>query len=216
MKKIVLFLTMLVASVLVACSGNVSNGTVSNQTAAASESGKIPTKEDIKTMADAFVYDYVDNKQEVYTETEYIYVFELDGVYYRAIAEMPEDVSNEIWNLDIEDYDEKKKKEREIVSSLPVETFENLTEGMPTEEELSVYVGKTGQVIFDEGWTYSYYNLEDMEAGMDYKLYSYTVKFDYDGPRMENTDDFDFEENFRDLKIASIKCSGIGDATYIE
>lgn len=211
MKKIVLFLTMLVASVLVACSGNVSN-----QTAAASESGKTPTKEDIKTMADAFVYDYVDNKQEVYTETEYIYVFELDGVYYRAIAEMPEDVSNEIWNLDIEDYDEKKKKEREIVSSLPVETFENLTEGMPTEEELSVYVGKTGQVIFDEGWTYSYYNLEDMEAGMDYKLYSYTVKFDYDGPQMENTDDFDFEENFRDLKIASIKCSGIGDPTYIE
>ncbi|MBO6134289.1 MAG: hypothetical protein J6O09_00725 [Lachnospiraceae bacterium] len=211
MKKIVLFLTMLVASVLVACSGNVSN-----ETAAVSESGKTPTKEDIKTMADAFVYDYVDNKQEVYTETEYIYVFELDGVYYRAIAEMPEDVSNEIWNLDIEDYDEKKKKEREIVSSLPVETFENLTEGMPTEEELSVYVGKTGQVIFDEGWTYSYYNLEDMEAGMDYKLYSYTVKFDYDGPRMENTDDFDFEENFRDLKIASIKCSGIGDPTYIE
>ncbi len=211
MKKIVLFLTMLVASVLVACSGNVSN-----QTAVASESGKTPTKEDIKTMADAFVYDYVDNKQEVYTETEYIYVFELDGVYYRAIAEMPEDVSNEIWNLDIEDYDEKKKKEREIVSSLPVETFENLTEGMPTEEELSVYVGKTGQVIFDEGWTYSYYNLEDMEAGMDYKLYSYTVKFDYDGPQMENTDDFDFEENFRDLKIASIKCSGIGDPTYIE
>ena len=211
MKKIVLFLTMLVASVLVACSGNVSN-----ETAAVSESGKTPTKEDIKTMADAFVYDYVDNKQEVYTETEYIYVFELDGVYYRAIAEMPEDVSNEIWNLDIEDYDEKKKKEREIVSSLPVETFENLTEGMPTEEELSVYVGKTGQVIFDEGWTYSYYNLEDMEAGMDYKLYSYTVKFDYDGPQMENTDDFDFEENFRDLKIASIKCSGIGDPTYIE
>ena len=84
------------------------------------------------------------------------------------------------------------------------------------QEELDKLVGKTGQYLMDEGWDYNYYNLVDMETGMTHKEFSYTVIFEYDGEPMENTDDFDFWENFKDLVIKSVKCDGIGDATYIE
>ncbi|MBR1454413.1 MAG: hypothetical protein IJ593_07185, partial [Lachnospiraceae bacterium] len=66
--------------------------------------------------------------------------------------------------------------------------------------------------LFDNDWTYSYYNLEDMEAGLNHGTFSYAVRFNYDGPQMINSDDFDFYKEFADLTIKSVTVSGIGDA----
>ena len=42
------------------------------------------------------------------------------------------------------------------------------------------------------------------------------VKFAYDGEPMENTDDFDFYEAFKDLEVLSVTYDGLGDATNLE
>ena len=84
------------------------------------------------------------------------------------------------------------------------------------QEELDKNVGKTGQELFDDGWTYWYYNLEDMEAGLYYKDFAYTVRFEYDGEPMVNSDDFDFYEEFKDLKVSSVTFDGLGDAAVLE
>ena len=186
-----------------------SGGNAESSSAAAFDPGTI------KTMGDVFAYGNEENSQEAFTDVEYIYVLNIDGVYYRAIAEMPEDVSKAVWAIDFDDED-RTRKERELVAPLELKTFENLTEQIPSQEELDQYVGKTGQMIFDEGWTYSYYNLEDMEAGMDHGPFTYKVIFNYDGEPMVNSDDFDFYGEFKDLTIKSITFDSIGDATNIE
>ena len=61
-----------------------------------------------------------------------------------------------------------------------------------------------------------YYNVEDMVAGLYHGAYLYDVAFSYDGPKMVNTEDFDFYKEFADLKVKSIKFSDIGNAIDID
>ena len=168
----------------------------------------------LKTMADVFVYEDPDEPNEAYTDTDYVFVFQVDGEYYRAVAQLPEEVSAALWEIDFFDED-RDQKVKDLISPLEV-TVENLSEQIPGQEELDKLVGKTGQELFDDGWDYWYYNLEDMEAGMNYGPFSYVVRFAYDGEPMENTDDFDFYEEFKDLPVLSVTYDGIGDATNLE
>ena len=166
----------------------------------------------VKTLADVFPYvgeDY----QEGWTDEQYSIVFGINDVYYRAIADMPKDVADAVWKIEFDD-EKREEKVRELVSAL--ETVpENLTEKIPQQEELDKLVGKTGQELFDAGWTYWYYDLESMDAGMEHEGFSYNVKFDYDGEQMKNDDDFDFYEEFKDLKVSEITFEGLGDALGI-
>ncbi len=216
--KRVLLLTLIIMLVMLPLASCGQNG--SGQEGAAEsgpEAGPALDPSEIKTMGDVFACTDGETYSEGFTENYYACVIDVGGVYYRAVAKMPEDVSKELWALDYDDED-RDQKQRDLISPLEPEKFENLTEMMPSQEELDEkYVGKTGQDLFDEGWTYNFYNLEDMEAGFDGDLFSYTVRFEYDGPQMENTDDFDFEKEFSGLKIASVTCDGVGQgATTVE
>ena len=169
----------------------------------------------VKTMGDVFAYAGEGNNQEAFSEEKYVYVLDIDGTYYRATADMPKDVSNEVWAVEFDDED-RDQKIRDLIAPLEVSSFENLSEQIPPQEELDKLVGKTGQELFDEGWDYSYYNLDDMHTGLYYGPFSYEVVFEYDGEPMENTDDFDFYEAFKDLKVSSVTFEGLGDAANIE
>lgn len=165
----------------------------------------------IKTMGDALKYKDEENYniQEGFDETRYFFVFEKDGIYYRAIADLPKDISEAIWSMDFE---EREKKLPELINPLALSTMENLSAKAPSKEELDKLIGKPGKELFDNDWTYSYYNLEDMEAGLNHGTFSYAVRFNYDGPQMINSDDFDFYKEFADLTIKSVTVSGVGDA----
>ena len=218
-KKILLFLSLATIILgIAACNNSQSNVAAPQGNVAAPQSNTSSQSfnpSTIKTMGDFLAYKDEENYncQEATTENYYIVVLKLDGTYYRAIADLPKDLFNEMFYSD--NAGDKESEIQEKLSALPVSKIENLSEQMPKQEELDKYIGKTGQDLYDEGWNYFYYNLEDMEAGMDHDLFSYTVKFDYDGPPMVNTDDFDFFEKFKDIKIKSITCDGIGDATYM-
>ena len=207
-KKLSLILVIIMALVLITACGQ-SGGTENGDT----QSGFEP--DTLKIMGDIFPYVGEENWQDGYSETTYTIVFDVDGVYYRAKCEMPEDISAKVWGVDFED-EERDQKIRDLVSPLEIASFENLSEQITPQEELDKLVGKTGQELFDDGWTYWSYNLEDMEAGMNYGPFTYRVVFEYEGEPMENTDDFDFYEEFKDLAVASVTYEGLGDAIESE
>ncbi len=182
---------------------------------ASSESERTFDPSQAKIMGDVFPYAGEGETQSAYSETEYVLVFTVDDTYYRAVAKMPEDVSKDVWAIDFED-EEKDQKIQDLISPLEIDSLENLTEQMPKQEELDELIGKTGQELFDDGWTYWSYDLESMEAGLNHGAYAFTVAFEYDGEQMENTDDFDFYEEFKDLKVKSVTLSGLGDAANPE
>ena len=168
----------------------------------------------LKTLGDVFGYKDNGDFQEAYSTTSYVLVFNVEGVCYRVTAELPKDVSDAVWALD--DSEDKDQKAAELLAPVEISKVENLSENIPEQSELDKYVGKTGQELFDEGWSYWYYNLDEMEAGLNYGDYNYKVRFDYDGEPMENTDDFDFYEAFKDLTVSSVTFEGIGDAANPE
>ena len=114
----------------------------------------------LKTMKDVFAYGDPENSNEAYTDKTYIFVFNVDGIYYRAVAEMPEDISAAVWKIDFLDED-KEQKVKDLVSPLDAK-IENLSKQIPSQQELDKLIGKTGQELFDNGWTYWSYNLLDM------------------------------------------------------
>ena len=219
MKRLfVLLLTVMLAAFMVtACGQSGGSGEDASSDSAADSSSAAADFDpsSVKTMGDFIAYAVDDNYQEAYTETQYVFAFDFGGTYYRAVADLPEDVSKALWEIEFDDAD-KDQKVRDLVAPLELASLENLSEGIPSQEELDKLVGKKGQELFDDGWSYNYYNLEEMEAGLDKGPYSYVVAFDYDGEQMENTDDFDFYEEFKDLTVKSITCEGVGNASYTE
>ena len=161
------------------------------------------------TMADVFAYDS-DNYAS--GGDFYIYVFEKDGIIYRATAKFPPDVSEKVAAIDIfdEQYD---AKVREAVAPLEIEKLDNLTEMIPPQEELDALVGKTGQDLLDDGWTIWSYQLDIMEFGLHHGPFAFTVVFDGE---LEMTDDFDEYAAIAPLTIKSVTYDGIGDGTETE
>ena len=161
------------------------------------------------TMADVFAYDS-DNYAS--GGDFYIYVFEKDGIIYRATAKFPPDVSEKVAAIDIfdEQYD---AMVREAVAPLEIEKLDNLTEMIPPQEELDALVGKTGQDLLDAGWTIWSYQLDIMEFGLHHGPFAFTVVFDGE---LEMTDDFDEYAAIAPLTIKSVTYDGIGDGTETE
>ena len=217
MKKMVSLLAAFVLMVAMFTACGQSSPAAPAQTGSEAEteaSGKAGTFDpsQIKTMADVFEWAPEEVIQESYNLEDYAFIIEVDGVYYRAIAHMPQDVSDAVWAVEYDD-ENADQKVRDLIAPLEVASFENLSEQIPPQEELDKLVGKTGQELFDDDWTYWSYNLEDMEAGLYHGPFSFNVKFAYDGEQMENTDDFDFYEEFKDLKVKSVTYEGLGDAS---
>ena len=162
------------------------------------------------TMGDAFAYES-DNIS--YSDEYYVYVFEKDGVIYRAIAELPADVSETIWAIDF--FDENRDAMiLEAVSPLPIMRLDNLTELIPPQEELDALVGKTGQELKDDGWSISSWDLDSLEFGMYHGPFAFTVLMEGDFTPNENYD-FDEDADFAPLTVKSVTYDGIGDASDV-
>ena len=172
------------------------------------------------TSVDSFktIGDIINNESAVYNQAasyngKYIYVFEMDGNYYRAITSIDEKTSDAIFSLDVmaEDYQEKYD---ELASPLAIEKIESLNDQILSQEELDKLVGKTCEELINDGWSNdSGYNLDDMEFWMAKGSFEYTVVLD---GKVENTDEFDFENDAKSFTVKSITFNGLGDATNID
>lgn len=146
-----------------------------------------------------------------YTATEDVYViaFEQDWIFYRAVAELPEETSKAIFELDWDD-PEYEAKTNALISPLKVTLIENLTENIPTEEELDKLVGKTGEELLNDGWYVSGRNLETMEFSMNHKAYAFKVVFE---GTVEDADGFD-DEDIGPFTVKSVTFEDYGDLAY--
>ena len=221
MKKTIISLLIisLVAFNLFACGGanqTANNNVSSNDGEVIVDGGPVDfDPATIKTMGDFYKYknDEFYNYQDGYTPTKYQMAIEINNIYYRATTTLPEGTYDKLTQYDFDKRDEVMK---ELIFPLPVEKFENLSEMIPSQDEINQYVGKTGKELFDNGWTYMYYNVEDVAAGLYHGPFLYDVIFEYDGPKMVNSDDFDFYKEFGPLKVKSIKFAEIGQAIELE
>ena len=157
--------------------------------------------EEVKTLGDILglpSYGY-----SVY-EDAIVYGFELNGVIYRAIADMTPEVSAQV-----NDAFGDNQKFYGLIAPLEVKLIENVSESIPAQEELDKYIGKTGQDLLDEGWNWTYYNLDELECGMEHGWYTYVVKFE---GTVENKADVDVETAIKDLKVVSVTYEGISSS----
>lgn len=162
--------------------------------------------EDAKTMGDILGLPTFGSSS---TEEKVVQVFELNGVQYRAVALLPEDVSKTLWALDFSDPDYENKF-NELVAPLEIDHIVDLSAQIPSQDELDKNIGKTGEELVNEGWSPDYINYEEKTAGMNYGYYYYTVQFEGD---LVRNDEAEIEDMIKDLKVASVTYDGIGYAS---
>ncbi len=224
------FLTILlmamIMTMLAGC-GGAGSGSSDDSSSAEEPAAPVIDVSSLKTMGDVFeaTEGAADDQtsetgeyaltQSGFTEKQYAYVFKSGDDYYRATADLPKDVSEELWKIDGSDEDGE-QKQRQLIAPLEISKMDNLTEGIPSQEELDKLVGTKGQELFDDGWTFSQYNVETMECVMYHDAYAFNITFDYDGEPMKNADDVDPEQVWKDSPVASISYNGIGDAINLE
>ena len=139
-------------------------------------------------------------------EEKYVTAVELNGTVYRIIADLEPDTAKALFDLEFDD-PEHDKKMNELLVPLEVTKIENVNEAIPSKEEVDKYIGKSGADLLEEGWSWNFYNLDDMEFGFDHGWFAYNVKFD---GKIENKEDLDIEEAIKDLKVIYISYEGIG------
>ena len=148
-------------------------------------------------------------KQEAYTETYYVYVFKYQDTYYRASMKMTDELYKQLEAVDFFD-EQREQKHHDIVGPMEIEKLENLTEAIPSQDEMDQWVGKTGQELLDAGFMISGWFLETQtEYLMDYGDYEYSVVFN---EKVEyNEDNFDGEEAVKPLTVKSVTFSTLSN-----
>ncbi len=165
--------------------------------------------EEFKTIGD--ILNAGLNSPQYATYNNYlVYVFEAGDTVYRAIASVPDDTQQAIFDLDYADEDHDAKF-ADLVSPLAIDRLENLTLAIPPQDELDTYVGLTGQDLLDGGWTCQGYNLDTMEFYMNHGAYQFLVVMEGEA---EMSDDYDAV--LAPLTVKSISYYGLGDATDLE
>lgn len=210
MKKILLcVLTMALAIfVLTACGGNSDDSSDDQK-----EEKTGINLEELKTLGDAFDLETEDDQFESDYKT-FVYVFEKDDVAYRVRAELTKDVAKKYEKLDAADQDYSDKV-KEVVAPMEITKRENLTEMIPSQEELDKYVGKTGKDMINDGWEASGFETDGDESRFTVGKgpFNFTVVVD---AKVKEKEEFDTEKEFSPLKIKSVKYLGLGNATSVD
>ena len=211
MKKPAVFLLSILTSLtlLTGCGTSASSSSTASSSSSSSSSASASSAVDIsaiKTIGDIEANRTGDTYQRAAYDNKYVYVFELNGTTYRATAPLSQEQFDEIMDIDIL-ADDHEEKTNALIADIPIEKMENLSERIPSQEELNKYVGKTGGDLLSQEWTSSGYNLETMEFFMEDDTFRYVVTFE---GSLKADDSFDEYEAIRPLIIKEIRYDGIG------
>ena len=188
-----LLLAGLMALALAACGGASGGG----QPAAAGE---------LNTMGDALAVES-EFHHASWDDEHYVYVFDNNGTPTRVVADITAELSQQIDDALFNDGGGDEKV-REILSPLALTSVEDLSTGIPSQDEMDQLVGKTGQELLDDGyevWGTSF-DGESVSFTLAKGLYSYDVVFEGD---LSKIDEDDVEASLPDLTVTGVTYAGL-------
>lgn len=191
----------LAATPLVAC-GNQQTDSESGASAAQTAAIDPSTW---KTLGDSFALG-VESRSAGWDDNHYVSVFQIGDSYFRVVAKMDEETSKRLDDVDYSKEDAEQKAQ-EVLSNLVIESAEDLTDELVSQDELNAYVGKTGKDLVDAGFTFQDYNVygeSDTGAGFVKGDFCYLFMFD-----VSITDDQTSDEG------ASVMDAKVTEAQYI-
>lgn len=162
-----------------------------------------------KTLGDIWEFESYGSGSE---ETFYVRLFEADGVYYRAEADIPQDVLEKLATIDFFD-ETREEQEKELLKDLPIQKIYNLSEVMLSQSDLDALSGKTGQELLDLGFvpqgSYGFSRAEQVSwASLDKGPFDYEVRFE---EYVDVGDDPNVAEVIRPLTVKNVTFSGLSD-----
>ena len=215
-KTLALVLGILMAMTLLAgCGSKGSSDAPKDSSSQETSESSADTEEDViaslKTLGDMYALTDTEHLQSSMYNGHFIYVFKLNDVVYRVVAEVSREIEEADYALDFSDPDYH-KKEQELLKDVPITRIDNLTEGIPTQEEMDQFVGKTGQELLEDGWYIHGWYADTNEILMNKSPYLYRVIFD----GLDVDQDTFEEDDVLTYKVKSITFESIGDAGEIE
>ena len=199
----------LVVMPLAACSAQGASGGQSAAEDTTTEETVAIDVSSLKTLGDVMAIEG-EGQTSAWNEEHYIYVTNANGAPLRAVVDLTPEIYSQIEELDFldEDYDQKLA---DIIGGLELASLDDYSDQVPSQEELDALVGKTGQELADDGFTFStltMYGGDETVAELEKDAFRYEVTFD--GTVDGDADGFDGSV-VADLPVASAGFVGLSD-----
>ena len=143
----------------------------------------------------------------------YVAAFEKDGACYRVEGAIPPEMAVQLNAIDFFD-EERDDKQQVLLSPLPVTRVGDLSACRLSQAELDALVGKTGQEIMDDGWTFqSYFMTGGDETAATYAKDYYAVNLTFDANISSDKADKDVNgDEMKAAKVSAAENAGVSDA----
>ena len=204
-KRLSMLLVLLTAVFALAGCGSAGDSTGSSEVYVSVDS--------LKTISDVLNLEK-DQWERVVYDGQAIVAFEYGGNYYRVKADISPEDEQAYNDIDYSD-DSAEEQVKTILGPLAITEVENLNDQILSREEMDALIGKTGQELQDEGWTYTGHDLGVMEFRMVYGPFAYKVVFDGKVPESEY-DTFEDESGTKDMTVKLVWFDSMEDGIIIE
>lgn len=163
----------------------------------------------LKTLGDVMGIES-EGQSSTWNEEHYVYVTTANGAPLRAVVDLTPEIYSQIEELDFldEEYDQKLN---DIIGGLELVSLDDYSDQVPSQEELDALVGKTGQELLDDGFTFSalsMYGGDETVAEYEKDLFRYEITFD--GTVDGDADSFD-GSLVTELPVVSAGFIGLSD-----
>jgi predicted small secreted protein len=207
-KTLILTIVLLLAAFALAGCGNTKSGTQ-----AGSDKQEALSTDSLKTFGDILALEKEESQWAV-SDGQAVFAFKYGDTYYRAVGTISDEEQQKLFDIDYSDDDYEAQQEA-ILSPVAIDTMENLSEQILSQEELDKLIGMTGQEMQDAGWTFSGHDLEKMEFWMQKGPFVYSVFFDGEVSE-DDYDSFEDETGTKDMTVKKAEFNSLGDATNLE
>ena len=165
------------ATPLTACSGQKASDVTDEGASASTEQAAIDPSS-WKTLGDALATQ-TEPMSSAWDDDYYVAMFRAGDSVIRVVAKIDKEVSDKIDEVDWMEEDVVQKL-IEVAGTCELVTAEDLTDKILSQDELDQLVGKTGQDLVDDGWTFAYYYMygwDETAAAFEKDDLAYAVTF---------------------------------------
>lgn len=197
-KLYAVILAFILMGALAACGGGGDSGSDSGNDSGTS--GGEP-----KTLADAFAVE-VDDQSMVILSDKVVYIYLSEGKLTRVEASINEDIYNEADAIPFDDED-RDQKVRDILGPAEITRIDDMTDTIPSEDEVNALIGKTGQELLDDGFALESCYSEDESCTVNVSKNYAEYMLEFDGA--VNDEDDSWKEEITALKVTSASYTGV-------